>query len=66
MNSKSVWILTTLAALLIAAPAVADIVLYQQNFDGYSDGTLLTAVPSWYSYGTYAPPRLSAAECKPP
>jgi hypothetical protein len=35
------------AVLFTGAPAQAGII-YQQNFDSYPDGTLMTAVPGWY------------------
>ncbi|MCY2926108.1 MAG: dockerin type I domain-containing protein [Planctomycetota bacterium] len=53
MNTKVVRIALLMPALLIALPAVADITIYQQNFDTYNDGTLLTDVPGWYNWTSY-------------
>ncbi|MCY2932320.1 MAG: hypothetical protein NTV86_23065, partial [Planctomycetota bacterium] len=55
MNIKVVRIALPLAALLLAAPAMADSVIYQQDFNSYADGTLMTAVPGWYSWGGVTP-----------
>ncbi|MCY2930387.1 MAG: PEP-CTERM sorting domain-containing protein [Planctomycetota bacterium] len=41
------------AVLLAGAPAQAGVVIYQQNFNSYSDGTLLTSLPGWYNWTSY-------------
>jgi len=54
-NLKLVRVVLALSAVLCAGAAAQAAVVYQQNFNSYPDGTLLTAVPGWYLWGGGVP-----------
>jgi len=50
--SKVLRIVLALAAVLCAAASAqaVDVIVYQQNFNSYGDGTLMTALPGWNTW----------------
>ena len=59
---KPICVALALTAVLCAATAAQATVIYQQNFDSYSNGTLLTSVPGWYDWGSGVVPTVQGGK----
>ncbi|MCY2926109.1 MAG: PEP-CTERM sorting domain-containing protein [Planctomycetota bacterium] len=49
----SVVVVGIALAVLCIGSAAQGAVIYQENFNSYGDGTLMTAVPGWYNWTSY-------------